>query len=124
MSDLMVEPQAWDQEDLLFQGHLNQLTQTADIVTAVPTSDIEEDAFLDLDVYDDCNMPLDTVSDLFASGRSSVKANFAVGENGGLTRTVDAEKSDAEDEAASAAPLGRGQRKKHWDHRSSISRFF
>ncbi|KAJ7364422.1 hypothetical protein DFH08DRAFT_798766 [Mycena albidolilacea] len=51
-------------------------------------------------------------SGLFAAGSSPVTAGFAVNENGGLARSGDAEKSDAEEEAAPPAPLGRSQRKK------------
>jgi hypothetical protein len=45
-------------------------------------------------------------SGLMASGTSSVAADFPVGENGGLVRTGDAEKSDAEGEAPPSASLG------------------
>ncbi|KAJ7468435.1 hypothetical protein B0H11DRAFT_1640333, partial [Mycena galericulata] len=33
-------------------------------VAAVPTSDVEEEPFLNVDVYDDCDIPLDVVSGL------------------------------------------------------------
>ncbi|KAJ7473132.1 hypothetical protein B0H11DRAFT_1635825, partial [Mycena galericulata] len=81
-------------------------------VAPAPTSDVEEEPFLSVDVYDDCDIPLDVVSGLLVSGGSSIAENFAVDENGGLTRAGDAEKSDAEAEEAVPAVLGRGQRKK------------
>jgi hypothetical protein len=87
-----------------------ELTQ-ADVVTAPPVSDVEE-AFNELNVYNDCDIPLNVVSGLMASGTSSVAAVFTVGEDGGLVRAGDSEKSDAESEAPPSAPLGRGQRKK------------
>ncbi|KAJ7789162.1 hypothetical protein B0H14DRAFT_3574828 [Mycena olivaceomarginata] len=73
-----------------------------------------EEPFHEVDVYDDCNIPLNVVSGLLASGSSSVTPDFAVSEDGGLPRSGDAEKSDVEEEleAAPSAPLGRGQRKK------------
>ncbi|KAJ7366074.1 hypothetical protein DFH08DRAFT_797077 [Mycena albidolilacea] len=64
-----------------------------------------------LPVYD-CDISLNVVSGLMASGTSSVAADFAVGENGGLVRAGDTEKSHAEGEAPPSAPLGHGQRKK------------
>ncbi|KAJ7470873.1 hypothetical protein FB451DRAFT_953720, partial [Mycena latifolia] len=73
-----------------------ELTQ-GDLIT-LPSSDVEEEPFLDVDVYDDCDIPLDVVTGLLVSGSSSVTAKFAVGENGGLARAGDAEKSDAEAE--------------------------
>ncbi|KAF8213892.1 hypothetical protein K438DRAFT_1927146 [Mycena galopus ATCC 62051] len=80
--------------------------------TTVPVSEIEA-PFFEHDVYDDCDIPLDIVSGLLAAGSSSVTAGFAVSENGGLARSGDAEKSDAEEEAVpSLAPLGRAQRKR------------
>lgn len=89
-----------------------ELTQLADAVTTVPDLEIEEPPFFEHDVYDDCDIPLKVVSGLVV-GSSSVTAGFTVSENGGLARTGDAEKSDAEEEPAlPPAPLGRGQRKK------------
>ncbi|KAJ6609132.1 hypothetical protein B0H10DRAFT_2226219 [Mycena sp. CBHHK59/15] len=79
---------------------------------AVPASDIEVGPFLNLDVYDDCDIPLDVVSGLLLSGGSSIAANFAVNQDGGLARAGDAEKSDAETDEAAPVVLGRGQRKK------------
>ncbi|KAJ7308618.1 hypothetical protein DFH08DRAFT_823905 [Mycena albidolilacea] len=74
-------------------------------------SDVEE-AFNEINVYDDCDISLNVVSGLMVSGTSSVAADFTLGENGGLACTGDAEKSDAEGEAPPSAPLGRGQWKK------------
>ncbi|KAF8144186.1 hypothetical protein K438DRAFT_1783058 [Mycena galopus ATCC 62051] len=72
----------------------------------------KEAPFFEHDVYDDCDIPLDVVSGLLAAGSSTVTTGFAVSENGGLARSGDAEKSDAEEEIVpSLAPLGRGQRK-------------
>jgi hypothetical protein len=46
-------------------------------------------------------------------GGSGVAANFSVDANGGITRSGDAEASDAEpEESDEAAVLGRGQRRK------------
>ncbi|KAF8172178.1 hypothetical protein K438DRAFT_1940517 [Mycena galopus ATCC 62051] len=92
-----------------------ELTQSAakDEMTAViPNSDVQEEMFLQQEVYDDCDIPLDVVSDLV--GGSSFLGNFAVGDDGGLTRAGDAETSDPELEDADIVPaaLGRGQRKK------------
>ncbi|KAJ6623830.1 hypothetical protein B0H10DRAFT_2213202 [Mycena sp. CBHHK59/15] len=67
-----------------------------DAAAPVAASDVEEEPFLDVDVYDDCDIPFDVAS-------------------GGLARAGDAEKSDAEaEEEAPIAPvaLGRSQRKK------------
>ncbi|KAF7371545.1 DDE superfamily endonuclease [Mycena venus] len=90
-----------------------ELTQSGDAVTTIPVSEIEEAPFFEQDVYDDCDVPLKVVSDLLAAGSSSVTAGFAVSENGGLARSGDAEKSDAEEEPAPPpATLGRGQRRK------------
>ncbi|KAF8188245.1 hypothetical protein K438DRAFT_1972428 [Mycena galopus ATCC 62051] len=90
-----------------------KLTQTTD-TAMIPRSEIEEEAFLELDVYDDCDVPLTVVSGLLIASSLSVTADFVVGETGGLARTGDAEKSDVEekDEATPPVALGRGQRKK------------
>ncbi|KAJ6510916.1 hypothetical protein C8R45DRAFT_921615 [Mycena sanguinolenta] len=65
-------------------------------------------------VYNDCDVPLDVVSGYLVSDGSSVANNFAVGDDCGITRSGNAEASDAEDEeepADAAAPiLGRGRR--------------
>ncbi|KAJ7812440.1 hypothetical protein B0H14DRAFT_2605758 [Mycena olivaceomarginata] len=90
------------------QQHLTQSTRMPYIVCTVfpfrkpksSVSDVEE-AFNEINVYDDCDISLNVVPGLMVSG-----------ENGGLARTGDAEKSDAEGEAPPSAPLGRGQRKK------------
>jgi hypothetical protein len=55
--------------------------------------------------------PLDVVSAHLASGGSGVEANFSVDANGGITRSGDAEASDAEPEE-SGEVLGRGQRRR------------
>ncbi|KAF8146261.1 hypothetical protein K438DRAFT_1781135 [Mycena galopus ATCC 62051] len=81
-------------------------------------ANIEEKPFQDTKVYDDCDIPLDVVSDLLISGGSAIGTNFSVDENGGITRSGSAEDVDAESESESevqsVAPaiLGRGQRKK------------
>ncbi|KAJ6537600.1 hypothetical protein B0H10DRAFT_1971726 [Mycena sp. CBHHK59/15] len=87
-------------------------TELTQETAAVPASDVEEEPFLNLDVYDDCDIPLDVVSGLLLSGGSSIAANFAVNQDGGLARAGDAEKSDAETDEAAPVVLGRGQRKK------------
>ncbi|KAJ6479042.1 hypothetical protein C8R45DRAFT_933820 [Mycena sanguinolenta] len=66
----------------------------------------EEEAYANREVYDDCDVPLGIVS---AHLLSSVETNFAVGDNGGITRSGNAE---AEDEDNMPPVLGRGQRKK------------
>jgi hypothetical protein len=87
---------------------------------ALPAGDaVEEEPFLDVDVYDDCDIPLDVLSDMLHG--VSAPGKYSVDAEGGLTRSGDAERSDAEDdseseavEVAPASPviLGRGQRKK------------
>jgi hypothetical protein len=62
-----------------------------------------------VDVYDDCDIPLDVVSDHLCSSGSGVADNFSVSDDGGIARSGNAEASDAEDEPV---VLGRGQRKK------------
>ncbi|KAJ6561802.1 hypothetical protein B0H19DRAFT_1068528 [Mycena capillaripes] len=81
----------------------------------VPFSEVEEArAFLRARRFTTTvDIPLDVVSVLPAASSASVTTGFAVSENGGLARSGDAEKSDAEEEAVpSSAPLGSGQRKK------------
>ncbi|KAJ7732374.1 hypothetical protein DFH07DRAFT_968476 [Mycena maculata] len=71
-------------------------TQTTEPVPTVTEGDDEdEDPYPDLDVYNDCDIPLDVISD---HGRSSIASNFSVDENGGITRSGAAETSDAEKE--------------------------
>ncbi|KAJ6607874.1 hypothetical protein B0H10DRAFT_1955915 [Mycena sp. CBHHK59/15] len=69
-------------------------------MTVAPASEVEEEAFLDLDMYDNCDIPLDALSSLLApSSSSATLANFSVDEDGpGLACAGDAEKSDAEAE--------------------------
>ncbi|KAF8135887.1 hypothetical protein K438DRAFT_1786774 [Mycena galopus ATCC 62051] len=81
-----------------------ELTQSAtedEMIAVIPKSDVQEETFFQQDVYDDCDIPLDVVSGL-------------VGDDGGLTRAGDAEKSDPELEDADVVPpaLGHGQCKK------------
>ncbi|KAJ6558715.1 hypothetical protein B0H10DRAFT_1846509 [Mycena sp. CBHHK59/15] len=77
-------------------------------------ADDDDDPYQELDVYDDCDIPLDVVSGHLLSGRASVAANFAVDAQGGITRSGQAETSDAEPEESDEAlvVLGRGQRRK------------
>jgi hypothetical protein len=71
-------------------------------------------------VYDDCDIPVSVVSDHLLSGGISVADNFVVGNDGGITRSGNAEASEAEDEKddtkdekdGAPAVLGRGQRKR------------
>ncbi|KAJ6489087.1 hypothetical protein C8R45DRAFT_1143598 [Mycena sanguinolenta] len=85
-------------------------------VTDLPAVDAEEEAYTTCEVYDDCDIPLDVVSDLLRSGGSSVASNSTVSDDGGIARYGNAEASNAEDGEGpvDAAPpaLGRGQRKK------------
>ncbi|KAJ6459917.1 hypothetical protein C8R45DRAFT_1109289 [Mycena sanguinolenta] len=78
--------------------------------------EISEEAYTTREVYDNCDIPLDVVSDHLQSGGSSVASNFTVSDDGGIARSGNAEASDAEDDEGpvDAAPpaLGRGQRKK------------
>ncbi|KAJ6549874.1 hypothetical protein B0H19DRAFT_1159936 [Mycena capillaripes] len=68
-----------------------------------------DDPYPGVDVYDDCDIPLEVVLGHLSSGGSGIADNFAVGDDGGITRSGNAEASDAEDEPV---VLGRGQRKK------------
>ncbi|KAF8150370.1 hypothetical protein K438DRAFT_1779006 [Mycena galopus ATCC 62051] len=94
------------------------LTET--VVTELPVFDVtEEEAYTNRVVNDDCDVPLDVVASYLVSNGSSVTTNFAVGDNGGITRSGNAEASDAEEEEedhepvdAAPAVLGRDQRKK------------
>ncbi|KAJ7114985.1 hypothetical protein C8R44DRAFT_881033 [Mycena epipterygia] len=76
------------------------------------TEDVEEDPYLDVDIYDDCDIPLDVVSEFLTSSGTSIAKNFTIGENGGLARAGDAEKSDAEADEVVPVVLGCGQRKR------------
>ncbi|KAJ6618089.1 hypothetical protein B0H10DRAFT_2189714 [Mycena sp. CBHHK59/15] len=77
-------------------------------LTVAPVSKVEEEAFLDM--YDDCDIPLDVLSSLLSpSGSSVTPANFYVNEDGGLACAGDTEISDAEAEEAAPVSLGRGQ---------------
>ncbi|KAF7333774.1 ATP-binding cassette sub-family A member 6 [Mycena venus] len=97
-----------------------ELTQSA-VDATIPASHVEEDPFLDHDVYDDCDIPVDVLAGIL-SGGSSVNTDFSVSvdENGGLARTGHAEKSDveADEEPVISAALGRGQRKKRLEPRA------
>ncbi|KAF8174979.1 hypothetical protein K438DRAFT_2047775 [Mycena galopus ATCC 62051] len=78
-----------------------------------PAMITREEACKNQAVYDNCDVPLDVVVGYL--NRSSGATNFAVGDDGGITRSGNAEASDAEeDDSVDAAPpvLGRGQRKK------------
>ncbi|KAJ6526449.1 hypothetical protein B0H19DRAFT_1275799 [Mycena capillaripes] len=68
-----------------------------------------DDPYPDADVYDGCDIPLEVVSEHLSSGGAGVADNFAVSNDGGITRSGNAEASDAEEEPV---VLGRGQRKK------------
>ncbi|KAJ6529677.1 hypothetical protein B0H19DRAFT_1082786 [Mycena capillaripes] len=76
-----------------------------------PTDDGDDgdDPYPDADVYDDCDIPLEVVSEHLSSGGAGVADNFAVSDDGGITRSGNAEASDAEEEPV---VLGRGQRRK------------
>ncbi|KAJ6621668.1 hypothetical protein B0H10DRAFT_2187938 [Mycena sp. CBHHK59/15] len=86
----------------------------------LPAGDaVKEEPFLNVNVYDDCDIPLDVLSDMLHG--VSAPGKYSVDAEGGLTCSGDAEKSDAEDdseseavEVALASPviLRRGQRKK------------
>ncbi|KAJ7143887.1 hypothetical protein C8R44DRAFT_973698 [Mycena epipterygia] len=78
---------------------------------ADPTEDVE-DPYLDVNIYDDCNIPLDVVSEFLTSSGTSVAKNFTIGENGGLARAGDVEKSDLKADEVVPVVLGRGQRKR------------
>ncbi|KAJ6561308.1 hypothetical protein B0H10DRAFT_2041511 [Mycena sp. CBHHK59/15] len=93
---------------------LTQTTGTDPTPTDNDNGDDDEDPYPDPDVYDDCDIPLNVVSDHLLSGGSSIAANFAVDENGGIARSGNAETSDAEAEESDEAlvVLGRGQRRK------------
>ncbi|KAJ7762101.1 hypothetical protein B0H16DRAFT_1455723 [Mycena metata] len=89
-----------------------ELTQT-DVaqpdITSIDSVQDDDPFEGDVAVYDDCDIPLDVVSAHLTSSGSSIATNFSVSANGGITRSGDAEASDAEEEVA---PLGRGQRRK------------
>ncbi|KAJ7325429.1 hypothetical protein DFH08DRAFT_968659 [Mycena albidolilacea] len=68
---------------------------------------VTEEAFTESDVYDDCDTPLDVVTDLLCSGDApAVATNFKVTEEGGITRAGDAELPDAEDAEPEACGCG------------------
>ncbi|KAF8135952.1 hypothetical protein K438DRAFT_1997083 [Mycena galopus ATCC 62051] len=93
-------------ENLTLYAALTQTSADTDSVT--PAGD--ENLFRDVDVYGDCDLPLDVVAQYITSGGSSVPDLFSVGEDGSLARGDDAEKLDPEGETP--AVLGRVQRKK------------
>ncbi|KAJ6606935.1 hypothetical protein B0H10DRAFT_2228429 [Mycena sp. CBHHK59/15] len=69
-------------------------------MAAAPASEAEE-AFLN--VYDDCDIPLDVLSGLLSPSSSlATPANFSVSKDSGLACAGDAKNSDAE--AKDAAP--------------------
>jgi hypothetical protein len=97
----------------------------SDTNNVILSADIEEAPYADLDVYDDCDVPLDVVSDVLDPRRSTVAANFSVDENGGISRSGSAEDPEADSESdlesdldvnaesdVEPVVLGRGQRKK------------
>ncbi|KAJ6548589.1 hypothetical protein B0H19DRAFT_1299413 [Mycena capillaripes] len=73
-----------------------------------------DDPYPDADVYDDCNIHLEVISEHLWPGGAGVTDNFAVSDDGGITRSGNAEASDAEEEPV---VLGRGQRRKIVAHR-------
>ncbi|KAJ7349963.1 hypothetical protein DFH08DRAFT_807286 [Mycena albidolilacea] len=74
-------------------------------------SDIAEEVFTESDLYDDCDTPLNVVTDLLRSGAApAIATDFKVMEEGGITHAGDAELPDAED--AEREPRGHGLRKK------------
>lgn len=79
--------------------------------TEAADSDDDEEPY-DSDVYDDCDIPLDVVSDHLLSG--SIADHFAIDVHGGIARSGDAETSDAEAEVSDHEPevLGRGKCRK------------
>jgi hypothetical protein len=89
------------------------LTQT-NAADPIRADDVEQEVYLESNVYDDCDIPLDVVSDHLLSGGSSIADNFVVGNDGGIARSGNAEASDAEADEPDDEPvvLGRGQRKK------------
>jgi hypothetical protein len=74
-------------------------------------SDVAEEAFTEWDLYDDCDTPLNVVTDLLRSGDvPAVATNFKVVEKGGITHVGSMELPDAED--AEPEAWGYGLRKK------------
>ncbi|KAJ7100367.1 hypothetical protein C8R44DRAFT_641928, partial [Mycena epipterygia] len=89
------------------------LTQTT-VLDTIGADDIEEEPYLDSNVYDDCDIPLDVVAGLLSSGGTSIATNFTIDDNGGIARSGTAEASDADSDSDEEEPstLGRGQRRK------------
>ena len=57
----------------------------------LPAGDtVEDESFLDVNVYDDCDIPLDVLSDMLHG--VSGPGKFSVDAEGGLARSGDAEK--------------------------------
>lgn len=68
----------------------------------LPAGDaVEEEPFLDVDVYDDCDIPLGVLSDMLHG--VSAPGKFSIDAEGGIACSGDAEKSDAEDDSESEA---------------------
>ena len=87
--------------------------RTSDLTSEEPDHGDGDNPYQGADVYDDCDVPLDVVAAHLASGGSGIAANFSVDTNGGITRSGDAEASDAEpEEPDEPTALGGGQRKK------------
>ncbi|KAF7328312.1 DDE superfamily endonuclease [Mycena sanguinolenta] len=88
-------------------------TVTAHSPTDLPDlDDAQEEAYTHREVYDDCDVPLDIVSAHLSSDGSSVETNFAVADDGSITRSGNAEALEAEEEDEDVPTvLGRGQRK-------------
>lgn len=86
---------------------LHKALNSADPVQV--TADSDKELYNDAQ-EDDCDVPLDVLSDHLLSGGSSVADNFVVGEDGGISRSGNADESEAEDECNEL--LGRGQRKR------------
>ncbi|KAJ7604624.1 hypothetical protein B0H17DRAFT_1120943 [Mycena rosella] len=83
-----------------------------DVSIISPEPETEEEPFFDSNIYDDCDVPLDVVSQVLLSGGSSIAANFTADVSGGITRSGNASDAEPEESADTPAVLGRGQRKK------------
>jgi hypothetical protein len=85
----------------------------ADIIQAGPN--LEEEPYGESYVYNNCDVPLAIVSDHLLSGGSSITDTFVVGDDGGISRSGNAEASEAEDESDdndTPVAIGWGQRKR------------
>ncbi|KAJ6471383.1 hypothetical protein C8R45DRAFT_1104356 [Mycena sanguinolenta] len=63
------------------------IAKTLEFSLPVQSSLAEEEAYTTREVYDDCDIPLDVVSDYLRSGGSSVASNFTVSNDGGIARS-------------------------------------